>query len=157
MLLEFARPDTMIYTNLGMGTLLDDALLRANAGYLLEAAGIIECYHGRGFDELVHRAYKDFVDQRLPFKGFRQNTAYYYTTLLAFSLFEAFKADVTDVVLPETVYATTFRRRFLDVAGKIVSHAGRIVLKVTRATLQRLKLDQLWLVCSSPPPIPRLA
>jgi hypothetical protein len=157
MLLEFARPDTMIYTNLGMGTLLDDALLRANAGYLLEAAGIIECYHGRGFDELVHRAYKDFVDQRLPFRGFRQNTAYYYTTLLAFSLFEAFKADVTDVVLPETVYATTFRRRFLDVAGKIVSHAGRIVLKVTRATMQRLKLDQLWLVCSSPPPIPRLA
>jgi len=35
-------------------------------GYLLDASGVIECYHGRGFDELVHRAHKDFVDQRLP-------------------------------------------------------------------------------------------
>jgi len=157
MLLEFARPDTIIYTNLGMGTSIDQALRDAGAEHLLDASGVIECYHGRGFDELVHRAYKDFVDQRLPFKGFRQNTAYYYTTLLAFALFEAFKADVTDIVVPETAYATTFRRRFLDLAGKIVRHAGRIVLKVTRAAMDRLILDKLWLLCSSPPQLPRLA
>ncbi len=157
MLLEFARPDTIIYTNLGMGTPIDEALCEAGAGHLLEASGLIECYHGRGFDELVHRAFKDFVDQRLPFKGFRQNTAYYYTALLAFALFEAFKADVTELVAPVSAYATTFRRRFLDVAGKIVNHAGRIVLKVTQATLDRLKLDELWLRCSSPPQLPRLA
>ena len=108
-------------------------------------------------DELVHRAFKDFVDQRLPFKGFRQNTAYYYTALLAFALFEAFKADVTDLVVPAAAYATTFRRRFLDVAGKIVKHEGRVVLKVTKATLDRLKLDQLWLRCSSPPQLCRFA
>jgi len=59
--------------------------------------------------------------------------------------------------LPTTAYATTFRRRFLDVAGKIVRHAGRVVLKVTRATLEALKLDELWQRCSSPPRIPRLA
>jgi hypothetical protein len=157
MLLQFARPDTIIYTNLGMGAAIAEGLRDAGAGHLLEASGLIECYHGRGFDELVHRAFKDFVDQRLPFKGFRQNTAYYYTALLAFALFEAFKADVTELVVPETAYATTFRRRFLDVAGKIVSHAGRIVLKVNRATLDRLKLDELWLRCSSPPQLPQLA
>ena len=151
MLLEFARPDTMIYTNLGMGAPIDEALREAGAGDLLEATGVIECYHGRGFDELVHRAFKDFIDQRLPFKRFRQNTAYYYTALLAFALFEAFKADVTDGVVPETAYATTFRRRFLDLAGKIVNHAGRIVMKVTQATMDRLNLDELWLRCSSPP------
>ena len=156
-LLEFARPDTLIYTNIGMGLPIDQALREAGSGYLLDASGVIECYHGRGFDELVHRAYKDFVDQRLPFKSFRQNTAYYYMTLLAFVLFEAFKADVTDLVVPETAYATTFRRRFIDVAGKIVNHAGRIVLKVTQAALDRLRLDELWLLCSSPPKLPPLA
>lgn len=156
MLLEFARPDTIIYTNLGMGSPLDDRLREAGADRLLEAAGVIECYHGRGFDELVHRAFKEFVDQRLPFKGFRQNTAYYYTALLAFTLFESFKADVTVPVIPETAYANTLRRSLLDIAGKIVSHSGRIVLKVTRAALERLKLDELWERCSSPPKIPLL-
>ncbi|MFV1963134.1 MAG: IS1380 family transposase [Acidimicrobiia bacterium] len=157
MLLEFARPDTVIYTNLGMGGPLDDALRAAGAGSLLEPAGVIECYHGRGFDELVHRAFKEFTSERLPFKGFRQNTAYYYTTLLAFALFEAFKADVTAPVVPETAYANTLRRSFLDIAGKIVRHSGRIVLKVTGATLERLKLDDLWRRCTSPPLIPQLA
>jgi hypothetical protein len=157
MLLEFARPDTLIYTNIGMGQPIDQALIEADADHLLEPVGIIEFYHGRGFDELVHRAYKDFFDQRLPFKGFRQNTAYYYMTLLAFALFEAFKADVADLVVPETAYATTLRRRFIDVAGKIVNHAGRVVLKVTQATLDRLRLDELWLLCSSPPKLPHLA
>jgi hypothetical protein len=155
MLLEFARPDTLIYTNMGMGTPIDEALQQAEAGHLLEASGVIECYHGRGFDELVHRAFKDFVDQRLPFKGFRQNTAYYYMALLAFALFEAFKADVTDLVVPQTAYATTLRRRLLDVAGKIVNHSGRITLKVTQAVLDHLQLDKLWLRCLSPPKLPQ--
>lgn len=156
-LLEFARPDTLIYTNIGMGLPIDQALIDAGSGHYLEAAGIIEAYHGRGFDELVHRAYKDFVDQRLPFKGFRQNTAYYYLTLLAFMLFEAFKADVSDLVVPETAYATTLRRKLIDVAGKIVNHAGKVVLKVTQAVLDHLRLDELWRLCSSPPPIPQPA
>jgi hypothetical protein len=154
MLLEFARPDTLIYTNIGMGAPIDQALVDAGAGHYLGANGIIESYHGRGFDELVHRAYKDFVDQRLPFKGFRQNYAYYYLTLLAFMLFEAFKADVSDIVVPETAYATTLRRRFIDVAGKIVNHAGRALLKVTQAVMERLSLDELWMRCSSPPLLP---
>ena len=156
MYLEFARPDTLIYTNIGMGSPVDQALRDAGAGHLLEASGVIECYHGRGFDELVHRAFKDFVDQRLPFKGFRQNTAYYYLSLLGFALFEAFKADVTEIVVPETAYATTLRRRFIDVAGKIVTHAGRTVLKVTQAAMDLLHLDDLWLRCSSPPTMPQL-
>jgi len=153
-LLEFARPDTLIYTNIGMGAAVDQALVDAGAGHYLEATGIIESYHGRGFDELVHRAYKDFVDQRLPFKGFRQNTAYYYMTLLAFMLLEGFKADVSDLVVPKTAYATTLRRRFIDIAGKIINHAGRVVLKVTQATMDRLRLDELWKLCSSPPLLP---
>ena len=154
-LLEFARPDTLIYTNIGIGEPVGDALVAAGYGHLLTPAGIIECYHDRGSAELIHRAFKDFVDQRLPFKGFRQNTAFYYVALLAFALYESFKADVTDPVVPPTAYPTTFRRRFLDVAGKIVRHAGRIVLKVTRAAMDGLKLAEVWQRCLSPPRIPR--
>jgi hypothetical protein len=156
MVLEFARPDTVIYTNLGMGTRIDEMLREAGVDHLIQCEALIESYHDRGFDELVHRAFKDFVDQRLPFKRFRQNTAYYYTALLAFALFEAFKADVTDPVIPETAYATTFRRRFLDIAGKIVSHSNRITLKVSRSVFERLQLDRLWLLCSSPPRLPQI-
>lgn len=154
-LLEFARPDTLIYTNVGTGGKIDAMLREAGAEDLFDAAALIECYHGRGFDELVHRALKDFIDEKLPFKGFRQNTAFYYTALIAFALLEAFKSDVTDPVIAITAYPTTLRRSLIDVAGKIVCHGGRIVLKVTGAVLRRLHFDKLWQRCLSPPPIPR--
>jgi len=94
--------------------------------------------------------------EQLPFKGFRQNTAFYYTALIAFALFETFKVDVCDSVVPVTAYPTTLRRSLVDVAGKIVSHGGRIVMKVTAAVMTRLRFDVLWDKCISPPPIPPL-
>ena len=156
-LLEFARPDTLIYTNVGTGGKIDTMLREAGAESFFAAATLIGCYHGRGRDELVHRALKDFIDEQLPFKRFRQNHAFYYTALIAFALFEAFKADVADPVVAITAYPTTLRRTLIDVAGKIVFHGGRVVLKVTGAVLKRLRFDELWRRCSSPPPIPRLA
>jgi hypothetical protein len=155
-LLEFARPDTLIYTNIGTGDKIDDLLRDAGYGNLLDVASLIGCYHGRGFDELVHRALKDFMAEQLPFKGFRQNTVFYYTALIAFALFEAFKVDVCNSVIPVTAYPTTLRRSLIDVAGKIVSHSGRIVMKVTSAIMTRLRFDKLWDKCTSPPPIPLL-
>jgi len=155
-LLEFARPDTLIYTNIGTDGKIDTLLRDAGYESLLDAGSLLGCYHGRGFDELVHRALKDFMAEELPFKGFRQNTVFYYTALIAFALFEAFKADVCDPVVPVTAYPTTLRRTLIDVAGKIVTHAGRIVLKVTAAVMTRLRFDVLWDKCTSPPPIPPL-
>jgi hypothetical protein len=105
---------------------------------------------------LVHRALKDFMAEQLPFKGFRQNTVFYYTALIAFALFEAFKADICASVVPVTAYPTTLRRSLVDVAGKIVSHGGRIVMKVTATVMTRLRFDVLWDKCTSPPPIPTL-
>jgi len=156
-LLEFARPDTLIYTNLGCGGKIDTMLREAGAEDLLTATALIGCYHGRGRDELVHRALKDFIDEQLPFKRFQQNHAFYYTALIAFALFEAFKVDVTDPVVAVTAYPTTLRRSLIDVAGKIVTHGGRIVMKVTGAVLRRLRFDELWRRCSLPPPMPRFA
>lgn len=156
-LLEFARPDTLIYANIGMGGPIDAMLHKAKAEGLLDPSALIGCYHGRGRDELVHRALKDFIDEQLPFKGFRQKTAFYYLALIAFALFEAFKTDVTAPVIAVTAYPTTSRRTWIDVAGKIVSHGVKIVLKVTGAVMARLEFDELWQRCSSPPKIPRLA
>lgn len=152
-LLEFARPDTVIYTNLGRGELIDELLRDEGRADLLAAQEIINLYHHRGADELIHRAFKDFADERLPFQRFSPNRAYYFVALVAFFLYETFKEDVCGEVVPLTAYPTTVRRRVFDQAGKIVRHAGQIVLKVTQALWEQLKLPVLWLRSHEPPPI----
>ena len=150
MLFKFARPDTVIYTNLGIGGAIDEQLRRVGMEDLFAPQGMIEVYHGRGCDELVHRALKDFSREQLPFKRFHQNAAFYYTMVIAFFLYEAFKEDVCSPVVAVSSYATTPRRKILDVAGKIVSHAGKITLKITISTWERLDFYQLWLKSENP-------
>ncbi len=43
---------------------------------------------------------------------------------MAFSLFEAYKRDVTEPVAPVTAQATRVRRQVIDFAAKIVRTAG---------------------------------
>jgi len=42
--------------------------------------------HERGSDELVHRAFKDFGFEQLPFHRFVANAAFYYVMMLSFVL-----------------------------------------------------------------------
>jgi len=149
--LEFARPDTVIYTNLGRGGPIDELLRAAGHETWIEPTRIIEVHHGRGRDELVHRAIKDFRAEELPFKKFRANAAFYYTVLVAFFLFEAFKRDVTDEVVPITAYATRVRRQAIDFAAKVVRTARQSVLKVTQAVWDRLDIEELWNRTADPP------
>jgi hypothetical protein len=144
MLFKFARPDTVIYTNIGLGGAIDEQLRKVGMQDLFTPQGLIEAYHGRGCDELVHRAVKDFAIEQLPFKRFHQNAAFYYTMLTAFFLYEAFKEDVCVPVIKVSSYATTLRRRILDVAAKVVSHSDKITLKVTLSTWESLDFYQLW-------------
>jgi hypothetical protein len=67
-LLEFARPDRVIYTNIGMDADITEWLL--NNGYedYLRAGKILSLTHDRGSDELVHRALKDFGTEQLLFQ-----------------------------------------------------------------------------------------
>jgi hypothetical protein len=139
MLLSFARPDTILYTNLGMGQPVDQWLTEAGRSELTEPKAIIGIYHGRGSDELVYRGLKVFGFEQLPFKRFAPNAAFYYTMLVAFFLFETFKQDVCAPVLEPVCYATTLRRRIIDFAAKIVRHGGRVVLKITAATCEQIK------------------
>jgi hypothetical protein len=152
MLFRFARPDTVLYTNLGMGGVIDEQLCRSGEEKLMTPRGIIEAYHGRGCDELVHRALKDFRDEELPFKRFHQNAAFYYTMLIGFFLYESFKEDVCSPIVAISCYATTLRRKIFDIAGKIVRHAGKITLKVTMSTWQCLDFYQLWIRSENPIP-----
>jgi len=99
----------------------------------------------------VHRALKDFGFEQLPFKRFSQNAALYYTMLVAFFLYEAFKEDVCKGVVDLGAYASTVRRRVIDIAAKIVRHGGKVTLKVTRATWKALGFAQLWQRSGAPP------
>jgi hypothetical protein len=150
LLLEFARPDTILYTNLGVGEAIDEQLTRAGQTGKMTAEGVIALAHGRGCDELVHRGFKDFGHEELPFKRFAPNAAYYYLMEVAFFLFECFKEDVCAGVVPVTAYATTVRRTVIDCAAKLVHTGGKIILRVTAATWKALKFDVLWQRSGSP-------
>ncbi|MDP2957261.1 MAG: IS1380 family transposase [Longimicrobiales bacterium] len=151
-LLEFARPDNVIYTNLGQGGPSDALLEAAGHADWTRPERIIELHHGRGRDELVHRALKDFRAEQLPFKRFQANAAFYYTVLVAFLLFEAFKQDVSADVVPSTSQATRVRREVIDFAAKIVRTSGQTILKVTAAVWERLRIGELWVRAAHPPP-----
>jgi hypothetical protein len=150
-LLDFARPDQVLVTNLGRGEPIDALLEAAGHADWLTADGIIRLYHQRGSDELVFRALKEFASETLPFQGFAANSAYYHTMLVAFFLYEAFKEDVAAPVVPVTSYPTRVRRTLVDFAGKVVRTSGYIILKVTRASFEQLKLDELWRRSGDPP------
>ena len=151
LLMEFARPDQILYTNIGQGGRIDELLEVAGLEHLKDAGQIIEAHHDRGCDELVHRALKEFGTEKLPFKRFRANAAFYYLMLLSFFLYEAFKRDVCNQVVPIGCYPTRLRRTVIDNAGKIVRKSGRIILKVNAATWNRLNIEHLWHSSGSPP------
>lgn len=151
--LEFARPDNVIITNVGI---MDDALKHCSAkrrSHWLKASSIIQSHHMRGADELPHRGLKDFGFEQFPFKRFTANCALYYCVLISFFLFECYKRDVLRKIMPITSYAKTVRRRFVDLAAKIVKTSRQIILKVQRSTMNSLKISDLWELCQNPPPI----
>jgi hypothetical protein len=124
------RPDTIIISNIGQDQAIDRFLIDAGATDYLTANGLVACYHQRGSDELANRALKDFGHEQLPFKRFAPNAAWYYTMLVGHFLLESFKEDVGAPVVGINSYASTVRRRLIDIAGKIVFHSNETILKV---------------------------
>jgi hypothetical protein len=152
-LLDFARPDNVILTNLGMNAAVLASAAVDEQTHWTQPETLIASHHRRGADELPHRGLKDFGCEALPFKRFPANAALYYCMLLAFFLSETFKEDVLVEVLPVTSYATTVRRRVIDIAAKVVRTGGQVILKVTHSVMATLRFAQLWARCQSPPPI----
>ncbi len=154
MLLDFARPDTILYTNIGQDPKFIEQLKKAGKEDLITADSIISLAHKRGKDELIHRSIKELATkEQLPFKHMEMNRAYYYLLAISHFLFEAYKRDVTYEVLPIESYPNTFRRQLIDFAVRVVSHGGEIILKVTKEVKERIDIYNLWKLCQSPPMI----
>ena len=150
--LDLHPASSVWYTNIGMGMDVDDALKKADKGYYVEPENLLRMAHQRGDDELKsHRYLKDFGWEQLPFKRFVHNMAMYYIMLVAFFSFRAYQWDVGQDIIDEQAYPSTIRRQFIDVAGKLVHHAGQVVLKVSRHAYESLQFETLWKRCNSPP------
>ena len=76
---------------------------------------------------------------------------WYYMILISFFLLENYKEDIDCHLVSKSAYASTVRRILIDFAAKIVSHAGKIMLKVTESTWKCLDFPQLWQRAGSPP------
>jgi len=152
-LLEFARPDNIIVTNLDLAHDVLKTMTPALQKYWLDDQTIIFHHHQRGADELPHRALKEFGSEELPFKRFAANRAYYYLMVVSFFLFETFKEDNLKGILPITSYATTIRRKLVDFAAKVVRTGGELILKVPAVIMERLQFATLWTRCQVASPI----
>lgn len=151
---SFHKSDQYIYTNIGVNCVLSNQLREAVGNNYLSAKGIIQAYHARGAEELVHRSFKDFIrKEQLPFQDFGMNQAYYFLAVIGHSMLEAFKRDVC-CVCHEKIYShsypTTVRRQIIDIAGKIVSHSNIIRLKVANYIYKILNIKELWVRCLNP-------
>ncbi|MCK5656158.1 MAG: IS1380 family transposase [Candidatus Aureabacteria bacterium] len=148
---NFGKPDQIICTNIGVNPKLTKQLISAGGISYLTAEGIIEAGHKRGAEELVHRSYKELlVKEQLPFKKFGMNQAYYYFSVISHTLFESYKRDVSFDIISVVSYPSTFRRKLVDFAGKVVSHANTVTLKVTKYIYDSLNIKELWERCHNP-------
>lgn len=152
--MNFGKPDTVIYTNIGNCKEADDRLIAAGGHHYFEAKTIVQKSHERGADELIHRNLKELATkEQLPFQSFGMNRSYYFLLVITHFIFEAYKRDVTEDVLPITVYPNTFRRKLIDFAAKITCKARNIVLNVTKMVYETIQIVELWKRCQSPPQI----
>jgi hypothetical protein len=152
-LLDFARPDNVILTNIGDNPKVLVNCSATEQKRLTKTETIIESHHMRGADELPHRGLKDFGFEELPFKRFAANSAVYYCMLISFFLFETYKEDVLREIMPIGSYATTVRRKALDFAAKIIGTGRQLILKVTKVVMDNLRFDILWQRSQTPIPI----
>jgi hypothetical protein len=154
-IINFSKPDNVIYTNIGTCPVADQMLKDAQGGgKYFEAVEIMKSSHGRGSDELINRSLKELATkEQLPFQSFGMNRSYYYILVITHFIFEAYKQDITSGVIPITVYPNTFRRNLIDLAVKITKRSRVITLNLTKAIYERFNFNELWARCQSPPEI----
>jgi hypothetical protein len=162
MVMEFARPDSVIYTNIRPGSRLAKLLEETGHNECCDAEQIIAMAHGRGSSELTNRSFKDFMTaEQLPFKRFGMNAAYYYLMVIGHFLMDCYNTDAVQGIVPAigaNCYPTTIRRRVIDFAATIVKTANTVRLKITRATHYATNAEKLWERCcgSGLTPIPAM-
>jgi hypothetical protein len=155
LLLDFVRPDSVLYTNIGTEPEMTRQLQETGNREYLKAEKVIALAHGRGKSELTNRSFKEFIGkEQLPFKNFGMNGAYYYMLVIAHFLYESYKEDVSRDVVPANSYATTFRRALIDFAARIVKKGNRIMLQVSEGIGDICRVGELWSRSNDPVPLP---
>ncbi|MCP4181445.1 MAG: hypothetical protein GY756_27090 [bacterium] len=115
-------------------------LKEAGGEKYFKAENIITLSHQRGADELIHRSIKELATkEQLPFKRMGMNRAYYFLLVISHFIFETYKRDVTNDVMPINTYPNTFRRRIIDFAAKITLGSRYIILNVPRTVFDNFK------------------
>lgn len=153
-IINFERPDNVIYTNIGTSPKADQQLKKVGGEQYFEAKTIVEMVHQRGADELIHRSIKELATkEQLPFQNFGMNRAYYYLMVITHFIFETYKQDVVYDVIPITSYPDTFRRKVIDFAAKITKGARSVVLKVTKTIYETINIEEIWKRCLAAPEI----
>jgi hypothetical protein len=148
MVLDFARSDRIIYTNIGTDPEIDSGLQELTEEDYFSAEYIIKLHHIRATDELVNRDLKDFMTkEKLPFRAFSSNQVFYYLMTIAFSVMRNFQRNISTDILYSNSQPNSFRRLFIDIPGKIISHSGYKILKIARAYFEKLKLGTIYERC----------
>jgi len=153
-LLDFARPDSVLYTNIGVHKECSQALKDTTMASLVECEGIISLAHGRGKSELTNRSLKEFmVTEKLPFKRFGMNSAYYYLMLIGHFLMSSYNRDIVEseiIPINKSSRPQTIRRCLIDFAAQIVSTGNTIRLQVMKGVQKAMNLIRLWEYCCNP-------
>lgn len=151
-LLDFARPDSVLYTNIGMRPTDHSIFENAGLSDCLDADGIISLAHNRGCNELVNRSLKNFMtSEHLPFKNFGMNAAYYYLMVIGHLFLVGYRDDVLLEHVPSIgpgSYPEKIRRRVIDFAAGIVRTGGYVILKITKAVDRIIDAVKLWKRCA---------
>jgi len=148
MVLDFARSDRMIYTNIGVNPEIDSGLRNLTKEDYFSAEYIVKLHHIRATDELVNRDLKDFMTkEKLPFRAFSSNQVFYYLMTIAFSVMRNFQRNISTDILYSNSQPNSFRRQFIDIPGKIISHSGQKILKIAKAYFEKLKLEIIYERC----------
>ena len=150
LILEFARPESILVTNIGINQEATRHLSTDERKMWLEPETLIKCHHSRGNDELIHRGFKDFGFEELPFRNFGANAAVYYCMVIGHFMFRTWSEDALHCQIASTSYPTTIRRRIIDFAGKIVRSGRQMIMKVSEAAMNSLELEMLWIFSNNP-------
>ncbi len=143
--LDFARSDRIIYTNIGMDIESDRSLQDLNIAKYFTSEFIIKQHHKRAIDELINRELKNFMTkEKLPFRAFSSNQVFYFMEVISFALMRSFQKAIVLEHKFKNMRPENFRRIFIDIAGKIVTHAGQKILKLKDSTFKKLKIGALF-------------
>ncbi len=91
---------------------------------------MLEWHNQRGSAENFNKELKSgFGQERMPCGQFSANAVFFRIGVIAYNLFIGFKRLSCPEALRHHTIAT-FRWKLIQVAGRIVRHAGRVILKL---------------------------